>query len=83
MTKLFGSATLQYSDWGTTRYSPTGKGWTCGTCRGNHIGIDHYSNGKPYWAEYSLPDGDYFWEETRTVAATQKTQYRYRDWINE
>lgn len=81
MTKLFGNAALQYSDWGTTRYSPTGKGWTCGTCNGNHIGIDHYSNGKPYWAEYSLPDGDYFWEETRTVAATQKTQYRYRDWI--
>lgn len=67
MTKLFGGATLQYSDWSTTRYSPTGKGWSCGTCRGNHIGVDHYTNGKPWWAEYSLPDGDYFWEETRTV----------------
>lgn len=68
MTKLFGSATLQYSDWSTTRYSPTGKGWTCGNnCRGSHIGVDQYSKGKPYWAEYSLPDGDYFWEESRTV----------------
>lgn len=67
MTKLFGGATLQYSDWSTTRYSPTGKGWSCGNCRGNHIGVDHYTNGKPWWAEYSLPDGDYFWEESRTV----------------
>lgn len=83
MTKLFGSATLQYSDWSTTRYSPTGKVWTCGNCRGNHIGVDHYSKGKPCWAEYSLPDGDYFWEESRTVSAQQETQYRYRDWIND
>jgi len=82
MTKLFGSATLQYSDWSTTRYSPTGKGWTCGNCRGNHIGVDHYTNGKPWWAEYYLPDGDYFWEESRTVNAQYETQYRYRDWIS-
>lgn len=67
MTKLFGSATLQYSDWSTTRYSPTGKGWSCGNCNGNHIGVDHYTNGKAWWAECSLPDGDYFWEESRTV----------------
>lgn len=82
MTKLFGGATLQYSDWSTTRYSPTGKGWSCGNCRGNHIGVDHYTNGKPWWAEYSLPDGDYFWEESRTVSAQYQTQYRYRDWIS-
>lgn len=67
MKKLFGSATLQYSEWSTTRYSPTGKGWTCGNCRGNHIGVGHYTDGKAWWAEYSLPDGDYFWEESRTV----------------
>lgn len=67
MKKLFGSAALQYSEWSTTRYSPTGKGWTCGNCRGNHIGVGHYTDGKAWWAEYSLPDGDYFWEESRTV----------------
>lgn len=67
MTKLFGSATLQYSDWSTTRYSTTGTKWTCGNCRGNHIGIDHYSRGIPQWQQYILPSGDYFWEETRTV----------------
>lgn len=67
MKKLFGSAALQYSDWSTTRYYPTGKGWTCGNCRGNHIGVGHYTDGKAWWAEYSLPDGDYFWEESRTV----------------
>ena len=83
MTKLFGSATLEYSDWSTTRYSPGPKDWTCGNCGGNHVGVDHYKNGKPYWHEYFLPDGDYYWEETRTVAATQKTQYRYRDWISD
>lgn len=82
MEKLFGSATLRYSEWSTTRYSPGPKDWTCGNCKGNHIGVDHYTNGKPYWNEYLLPDGDYYWEESRTVAATQKTQYRYRDWIS-
>lgn len=82
MTKLFGGATLQYSDWSSTRYYPTGKGWSCGNCNGNHIGVDHYTNGKPWWAEYSLPDGDYFWEESRIVGAQTQTQYRYRDWIN-
>lgn len=79
MTKLFGSATLEYSDWSATRYSPVGKAWTCGSCRGDHIGVDHYSNGKPWWNQYVLPDGDYFWEESRTVEATTQTQYRYRD----
>lgn len=82
MKGLFGSATLRYSDWSTTRYSPGPKDWTCGNCGGNHVGVDHYINGKPYWHEYLLPDGDYYWEESRTVAATQKTQYRYRDWIS-
>lgn len=82
MTKLFGSATLQYSDWSTSRYNPSGRPWTCGYCKGNHIGIDHYSNGIPYWNRYILPDGDYFWEESRTVGGQSQTLYRYRDWIN-
>ena len=82
LKKLYGSATLRYSDWSTTRYSPNGKAWTCGSCNGNHIGVAEYSNGKPYWAEYILPGGNsYYWEESRTVEAKYETQYRYRDWI--
>ena len=83
LKKLYGSATLRYSDWSTTRYSPNGKAWTCGSCNGNHIGVAEYSNGKPYWAEYILPGGNsYYWEESRTVEAKYETQYHYRDWIS-
>lgn len=79
----YGSASLRYSDWSTTRFRPNGKGWTCGSCGGNHIGIDHYgSDGKAWWAEYVLPDDSYYWEESRTVDAGYETQYRYRDWVS-
>lgn len=83
MKKMFGSATLRYSNWSTTRYSPNGSAWSCGNCNGNHTGISHYSNGKPWWGEYTLSDGNnYYWEESRTVEAKYETQYRYRDWIS-
>lgn len=79
----FGSATLHYSDWSTTRYSPNGKGWSCGSCGGNHMGVSHYgSDGRAWWSEYVLPDDSYYWEESRTVDAQYETQYRYRDWIS-
>lgn len=80
----FGSATLRYSDWSTTRYSPNGKGWSCGFCGGNHIGVDRVgSDGRCWWAEYVLPDDSYYWEESRTTEATYETQYRYRDLISD
>lgn len=73
-------STLQYSDWSTTRYSPNAKDWTCGYCKGDHIGVDHYSgDGRPWWHEYTLSSGNYFWEESRFVEAEYETQYRYRD----
>ena len=73
-------STLQYSDWSTIRYSPNAKDWTCGYCRGSHIGVDHYSDdGRPWWHEYTLSSGNYFWEESRFVGAEYETQYRYRD----
>lgn len=79
----YGSASLRYSDWSTTRFRPNGKGWTCGSCGGNHIGVDHYgSDGRAWWAEYVLPDDSYYWEESRTVDAGYETQYRYRDWVS-
>lgn len=80
----YGRASLDYSNWGTTRYSTTGKDWSCGYCQGSHTGIDHTgSDGRSWWAEYKSPSGaSYYWEETRTVAATYETQYRYRDLVS-
>lgn len=83
----FGSANLRYSDWSTTQYRANGSSWTCGVCNGNHTGISHYTNdGRPCWAEYTLPDGkNYYWEESRTTEAQYETreviEYRYRDRI--
>lgn len=78
-----GKASLQYSDWNTTRYNSNGKGWSCGYCNGSHIGSDKTgSDGRSWWAEYVLPSGSYYWEESRTIPATYETQYRYSDWIS-
>lgn len=77
-----GAAREQYSSWSRTRYSASGTGWSCGNCKGNHRGVDHTgSDGRDWWAEYVLPNGHYYWEESKTVPAEYETQYRYRDWI--
>lgn len=80
----FGSAVLRYSEWSGTRYSANGTDWTCGTCGGSHTGVDHYgSDGRAWWAEYTLPDGkNYYWEEIRTIAAEYRTEYRYEEWVS-
>lgn len=70
---------LQHSEWSTTRYPVIDTGWTCGYCGGHHIGAASTSGGKSYWNEYGLPDGSYYWEESRTVPANVQTLYRYRD----
>lgn len=76
------SARLQYSPWSKTQYGTSGKGWSCGRCSASHIGVDHTgSDGRSWWAEYLLPDGSYYWQETQTVGAVYETQYRYRDLI--
>lgn len=73
-------STLQYSDWSTTRYSANDTHWTCGYCKGSHTGVAYTtSDGRDWWNEYTLSSGNYFWEESRTVAAKYETQYRYRD----
>lgn len=79
----FGSAVLRYSDWSTTRYSANGSAWSCGQCNGNHTGVDHYgSDGRAWWAEFTLPDGrNFYWEEQRTIPAEYRTEYRYEEWI--
>jgi len=82
LSYVSGKATLQYSNWSKTRYYANGVGWTCGFCNGKHIGVDKVgADGRPWWAEYELPGGDFYWEESRTVAAQYETQYRYRDLI--
>lgn len=80
----YGQGRLDYSEWTTTRYSTSGKDWSCGYCNGNHQNVDHTSsNGTNWWKEYRSPSGQsYYWEETQTVPATYETQYRYRDRIN-
>lgn len=74
------SAVLQYSDWSATQYYANRNGWTCGYCRGDHMGVHHIgADGRAWWAEFELPDGSYYWEETRSADAVYETQYRYRD----
>lgn len=77
----FGSAVLRYSNWSTTQYTANGTAWSCGQCNGKHTGIDHYgTDGRPWWSEYTLPDGkNYYWQETRSIDAQYRTEYRYRD----
>ncbi|MBD5163067.1 MAG: CHAP domain-containing protein [Oscillibacter sp.] len=82
LDSVSGSATLQYSDWSANRYDANGKHWGCGFCNGDHIGVDFTSaDGRAWWAQYELPGGHYYWEETRIVEAQYETQYRYQDWI--
>lgn len=77
-----GSASLQYSEWSATRYNANGKAWTCGYCGGDHTGVHHVSSdGRAWWAQFDLPSGSYYWEESRNVDARYETQYRYRDLI--
>ena len=80
----YGQGRLDYSEWTTTRYSTSGKDWSCGYCNGNHQYVDHTSsNGTDWWKEYKSPSGQsYYWEETQTVPAVYETQYRYRDRVN-
>lgn len=78
--KIGYSPILQYSEWSTTKYSKNDRGWTCGSCDGSHIGASSTSaDGRSWWAEYELPNGSYYWQETRTVPGGSTTQYRYRD----
>jgi len=82
LSYVSGKATLQYSNWDTTRYYADGIGWTCGFCNGNHIGVDKVgADGRSWWAEYKLPGGDFYWEESRQTDAVYETQYRYRDLV--
>lgn len=60
--------TTKYSDWSTTRYYDDDgtADWKCGAC------------GKSFYT-YKIGNQIYYWEETRYIEPTYKTQYRYRD----
>lgn len=57
---------LRYTEWSTTRHTPNKySAWYC-----PNIG---------YFDNYRINGKDYYWEESRYIEPTYKTQYRYRD----
>ena len=76
-----GTWTKQYSAWQNSAVSPdTSSTLYCAGSNHTHINPDTYDNkGWPNWYRYRIGGTVYYWEETQTIAATYKTQYRYRD----
>lgn len=55
-------------------------GWTCGECGGYHTGYyETDGTGRCFWYEYKINGQSYYWEESRTIPAQYRTEYRYRD----
>ena len=75
-----GTWKLNYTSWSKTKYSPVSTDWGWSGSN-NTIGTGTYKNGKYYWNKYTVNSSSYYWQETKTIAATYKTQYRYRDLI--
>jgi len=88
-TLYSGTWTENYTPWSTTRKYYTGHNAFCanGVYHPHSAGRD--PNGWAYWYIYS-DDGKFtgwnktywYWEETRTVPAGYRTEYRYRDMIS-
>ena len=72
-----------FSSWSTTRTDPYPDWWIRTTLHDSDQTYYQVSGGYYYWHKY-YPGGTesnankYFWEESRTVPAQYKTQYRYR-----
>ena len=66
-----------YKGWSTTRYSITSADYGY-TTTNNTLKNGVYKNSRYYWNKYTISGVNYYWENTRTIAATYKTQYRYR-----
>ena len=68
-----------YTSWSTTRRSVTDSNYGYATTN-NTIGTGRYNSSKNryYWDRYSIGGVNYWWEESRTISATYKTQYAYR-----
>lgn len=74
-----GTCTVEYDSWSETPRTYQAVDWTCGCSDSQHprhTNVHHYTDdGRAWWQEYA---GNWFWEETRWVEATYKTQYRSR-----
>lgn len=77
----------EYTSWSKTRYKKTGDIYYCGgyTSNDGHTHVA-FSDGDDNWYAYTKTGTDsyknrYYWEGTKTVPATYKTQYRYQDKI--
>ncbi|MDO4542974.1 MAG: InlB B-repeat-containing protein [Clostridia bacterium] len=72
---------LNYTNWSTTRHG-TSSTWAVYTTKNNTIGNGIYSNRsgnwRYWWHKYTVSNSTYYWEESRQIPATYKTQYRYR-----
>lgn len=68
---------LKYSSWSKTKTNPTTKNFGYWSTN-NKVGTGTKSGSKYYWNKYVVSGTTYYWQESRTVAATYKTQYRYR-----
>lgn len=81
--QYYGSVAELTTEWYSTRYSPE-KDYKifCGGKNHTHKGCFH-SDGNDVWNRYIVDGVTYFWEESREVEATYKTQYRYRDWVTD
>ena len=81
-----GTYSVQETPWTTVRATDTGTNWTCGKTNSQHSSHIHTngtnSKGYPTWRKYEVSgysNPDFFWEETRWVDTTYKTQYRWRE----
>lgn len=79
--QYYGSVAELTTEWYSTRYSAE-KDYKifCGGKNHTHKGC-FKQDGNDVWNRYIVDGVTYFWEESREVKATYKTQYRYRDWI--
>lgn len=81
--QYYGSVVELTTEWYSTRYSAE-KDYKifCGGKNHTHKGC-FKQDGNDVWNRYIVDGVTYFWEESREVKATYKTQYRYRDWIED
>ena len=74
-----GTWSKQYTSWQNSPVSPdTSSTLYCAGSSHTHINPDHYDGkGVPNWYRYRIGGNVYYWQETQTIPATTKTQYRY------
>lgn len=86
-----GTVKENWTEWRDTPIPYVDRKTYCSDTSHDHQHVKSYEvNGWATWYLYredGIWDGwsrpYYYWEETRTVEATYKTQYRYRDWVKE